>query len=243
MEKKKPKVRLYIEADLSTSTSVQLNKQQGNYLFNVMRLNHGDLVFLIDGKSGEYIAEITKRQVRYGSLNIISKSRNLDPPVDLWLLFSPIKKTRTDFTIEKATELGVKEIKPIVFNRTNSHSFRIKRMRSIMIEALEQCGGTFLPKVHEPISLESVLLKWPSERQLIFCDELLSGSYIREKLEESRNGCGAILIGPEGGFTEEERKLILSLKQSISVTMGPRVLRTETAALSAISIWQSVHVK
>ena len=92
MEKKKPKVRLYIEADLSTSTSVQLNKQQGNYLFNVMRLNQGDLVFLIDGKSGEYIAEITKRQVRYGSLNIISKSRNLDPPVDLWLLFSPIKK-------------------------------------------------------------------------------------------------------------------------------------------------------
>ena len=241
MEKKTPKVRLYIDTDLSTSAAIELSKRQYNYLFNVMRLRPGDFVFLIDGKTGEYISEITKRETRSGSLNIISKNRDLNLPLDLWLLFSPIKKNRTDFIIEKATELGIKQIIPIVCTRTNSHNFRTRRMRSIMIEALEQCGGTFLPKVQEINSLKRVLLKWPRQRQLIFCDELISGPLIKEELEKSRNRCGAILIGPEGGFTDDERLFILSVRQSISVSMGSRILRAETAALSAISIWQSVH--
>ena len=243
MEKRIPKIRLYIRADLSTSTALQLDKQQANYLFNVMRLNPGDLIFLIDGKTGEYISEITRREARGGTLKIMSKNRDLNLPSDLWLLFSPIKKTRTDFIVEKATELGVKQIKPIVCSRTNSNNFRTKRMTAIMIEALEQCGGTYLPKVHELSSLKDVLREWPSERQLVFCDELLSGCHIKDELEKNRNGCGAILIGPEGGFSEGERQLIASVRQSISVSMGSRVLRAETAALSAISIWHSVHTR
>ena len=236
------KIRLFLESEISIALDIPLTSDQAKYLFKVMRLSTGQLISVIDGKTGEYTAEITKRNDKSGSIKIVSKIRDVVVPPNLWLLFSPLKKNRTDFIIEKATELGVQKIIPVITERTNSNYFRTKRMKSIIFEALEQCGGTYLPKLEEPLKLDRLLASWPTDRQLIFCDETLAlksseSSLSRGKLEP----CAGILIGPEGGFSSQEGQLIRRVRGVNSITLGPRVLRADTAAVSAISIWQSIN--
>ena len=236
------KVRLFSQNKISIGLDITLSSDQAKYLFKVMRLNIGQDISIIDGYTGEYLAKIVEKNPRFGKLRVVKKSKNIIVPPDLWLFFAPLKKTRTEFIIEKATELGVQKIIPIVTARTILSGFKISRLQTIMIEALEQCGGTYLPTLQHPVKLADVLGSWPSERQLIFCDETLSETQRSDpSITFERQQAAGILIGPEGGFSLTESKAIREIKNVLCISLGPRILRADTAAISAISIWQSVN--
>ena len=236
------KVRLFIKEPLSINSHITLSSDQAKYLFKVMRLNVGQVITVFDGFTGEYEGKILKKFIASGKLLVERKNKEVVRPSDLWLIFSPLRKNRTEWIIEKATELGVKKIIPVITERTIGTGVRMNRLKLIMIEALEQCGGTFLPELMEPDKLINWLNLWPSERQLLFCDESLSKQSDGNTISiRHTNKATAILIGPEGGFTQSEGKMIRELKESISISLGPNILRADTAAVSAISIWQNVN--
>jgi 16S rRNA (uracil1498-N3)-methyltransferase len=158
-------------------------------------------------------------------------------PPDLWLYFSPLKKVRTDFIVEKATELGVRKIIPVRTEHTNSDRISIDRLRAHAREAAEQCGGTYVPKIVELQKLNDVLNNFPTDRKILFCDEELKQSEV--KLKNLEKGKWAILVGPEGGFSEIERNHLRGLKFTQSISLGPRILRADTAVVTAISLWQN----
>ncbi len=235
------RLRLFIKEELYIGLDIDLSVEQAKYLFKVMRLNVGQTINIIDGNTGEYRAKITIKGTRSGKLLVKEKISELIKPPNLWLLFSPLRKNRTEWVVEKATELGVRRMIPVITARTVNVNVRIQRLKMIMIEALEQCGGTFLPTLAEPISIVDCLNFWPSDRTLNFCDESLSAKTdVNNFFKRQRNKESAILIGPEGGFTETEVQLIKQKKNVVSVSLGPRILRADTAAVAAISIWQNV---
>ncbi len=231
------KIRLYVEHPLGEGQSVPLTRDQAHYLFGVMRLAVGASLALFNGKDGEWLAEVVEAGKRGGALLCASQTRPLQMPPDLWLLFAPIKKARTDFIVEKAAEMGAARIIPVQTEFTNSERIRQDRLQAHAVEAAEQCGGTFVPQVGDLQKLDRMLDDWPEGRQLMFCDEAEVGSALR--LSENKTGCPwAILIGPEGGFSERERKRLSSLPFTHVVSLGPRVLRADTAAVAAMTMWQ-----
>jgi 16S rRNA (uracil1498-N3)-methyltransferase len=230
------KVRLYVEQSLHEGQSVSLTRDQAHYLFGVMRLGVGDDLLIFDGRSGEFRAEVLEAGKRGGHLHCREQTRPLQAPPDLWLLFAPIKKARTDFIVEKAAEMGAARICPVQTEYTNADRIRRDRLQAHAIEAAEQCGGTFVPEVAELQRLDGVLADWPADRRLMFCDEALVGE--REALSGTA-GAWAILIGPEGGFSDAERARLHALPQASAVSLGPRVLRADTAAVAALALWQS----
>ena len=236
------KVRLFLKDKILLGIDITLSGDQANYLFKVMRLDIGQDISIIDGITGEYLAKIVEKNPRFAKIQVIKKIKTVIIPPDLWLFFAPLKKTRTEFVIEKATELGVRKIIPVITSRTVQTGFRISRLKTIMIEALEQCGGTYLPTLSDPIKLADILVSWPNERYLIFCDETLSQTQRSNQYTNfnSKKSAG-ILIGPEGGFSPSESKAIRQIKNVASISLGPRILRSDTAVVSAISIWQSVN--
>lgn len=201
-----------------------------------MRQMPGDVVSLFNGEAGEWRAEVVSAGRKNGELICRSQSAAQINPPDLWLLFAPIKKARTDFIVEKAAEMGAARILPIQSDFTNSERIRQDRLQAHAVEAAEQCGGTFVPPVEELQKLEAVLSHWPEERQLMFCDESLAGDQTR--LPEI-DGPWAILIGPEGGFSEAERKRLGEMGNAHSISLGPRILRADTAAVAALALWQA----
>ncbi|MEX0281386.1 MAG: 16S rRNA (uracil(1498)-N(3))-methyltransferase [Arenibacterium sp.] len=230
------KIRLYVEHSLGEGQSVPLTREQAHYLFGVMRRGVGEPVALFNGRDGEWLAEIAEAGKRGGVLGVIEQTAPLRIPPDLWLLFAPIKKARTDFIVEKATELGAARIMPVQTDFTNSERIRQDRLQAHAVEAAEQCGGTFVPEVAELQKLSALLNEWPEERALIFCDELT----VEEQIEAAPlpDSPTAILIGPEGGFSDAERKRLRQMTQTHVVSLGPRILRADTAAVSAITLWQ-----
>jgi 16S rRNA (uracil1498-N3)-methyltransferase len=162
----------------------------------------------------------------------------LQLPPDLWLLFAPIKKARTDFIVEKAAEMGVRRIVPVQTRHTNSERIRQDRLQAHAVEAAEQCGGTFVPEVADLVALDRLLAGWPADRRILWCDEVLVGA--RVALEELEAGPWAILIGPEGGFSDGEAAKLRGMPQVVPVSLGPRILRADTAAVAALALWQSV---
>jgi 16S rRNA (uracil1498-N3)-methyltransferase len=160
----------------------------------------------------------------------------LQLPPDLWLIFAPIKKARTDFIVEKAAEMGAAKIMPVQTDFTNSDRIRQDRLQAHALEAAEQCGGTFVPEVTDLAKLDRLLADWPEDRQLMFCDEAEVGA--AKTLGEAGPGPWAILIGPEGGFSEAERKRLHAMPQAHVVSLGPRILRADTAAVAAMTVWQ-----
>ena len=239
MINKLSKVRLFINENLIEDKCLSLKNVQRNYLFNVLRLNLGNYINVFDGKNGEFSAQIININKKDLKIKIIKKIKEIKIPPDLWLIFCPLKKKYTDFIIKNATELGVRKIIPILSERTNNKNFRKDKIILNMIEALEQCEGTFLPEISDIITLESFLKNYDTERQLLFCNEKRNDISIRSILEKKGEKAGSILIGPEGGFNDYEIKMIKKTKSSFSVSLGPRVLRAETAATVAIGIWQS----
>jgi len=236
MAEKRAKVRLHVAAALGRAQSVPLSRDQAHYLFSVMRLGPGDRVALFNGHDGEWQAEVVEAGKRAGILRCLHQSAPQMNPPDLWLLFAPIKKARTDFIVEKAAEMGVARILPVQTRHTNSERIRLDRLQAHAVEAAEQCGGTYVPPVLPMRPLERVLDEWPADRRLMFCDEALVGSTAR--LEAAQGGAWAVLIGPEGGFSDGERARLRAMEQAVPVSLGPRILRADTAAVAALTMWQ-----
>ena len=234
---KTAKIRLYVEHPLGEGQSVPLTQPQAHYLFGVMRLGRGDAVTLFNGRDGEWRAEVVEAGKRGGVLDCVAQSGAQKDPPDLWLLFAPIKKARTDFIVEKAAEMGAAKILPVQTEFTNSERIRQDRLQAHAVEAAEQCGGVFVPEVKDLSRLDRLLANWPADRQLMFCDEALAGG--SSVLSDSLAGQPwAILIGPEGGFSDAERARLSALDFAHPVALGPRILRADTAAVAAMTLWQ-----
>ena len=233
------KVRLYVEHPLGAGQSVPLDRDQAHYLFGVMRLGQGAVVALFNGRDGEWQAEVAESGKRGGALTCRAQSKSLQLPPDLWLMFAPIKKARTDFIVEKAAEMGAARIMPVVTDYTNSERIRQDRLQAHAVEAAEQCGGTYVPDVAELQKLSRLLDHWPADRQLMFCDEAEVGNALELAAGDHKNAPWAIVIGPEGGFSDGERKRLSAMAQSHVVSLGPRILRADTAAVAAMTLWQT----
>ena len=231
------KIRLYVDQPLGQGQSVELTREQAHYLFGVMRLSVGGSVALFNGKDGEWLAEVAEAGKRGGVLSCVEQTKPLQLPPDLWLLFAPIKKARTDFIVEKATEMGAARILPVQTEFTNSDRIRQDRLQAHAVEAAEQCGGTYVPEVADLQRLARVLDTWSEGRNLMFCDEAEAGSALRLAANE-KGQPWAILIGPEGGFSDKERARLNSLPHAHVVSLGPRILRADTAAVAALTMWQ-----
>ena len=232
------KVRLFVDHPLAQGQTVPLTKDQANYLFAVMRLPVGTVVSLINGRDGEWDAEVVEGNKRGGVLQCAAQTRALQMPPDLWLMFAPIRKERTAFIVEKATELGASRILPVQTDFTQAtNRVRQDRLQAHAVEAAEQCGGTFVPPVDGLSRLGAVLDDWPTDRHMLFCDETLVGE--AGNLAELPRGPWAILIGPEGGFSDAERARLRAHPQARAISLGPRILRADTAAVAALTLWQS----
>ena len=231
------KIRLFVDHTLGEAQSVPLNKDQAHYIFSVMRKSIGETILIFDGNNGEWEASIEEISKKSGVLFCIKQTKPQIMPPDLWLFFSPLKKVRTDFIVEKATELGVAKIIPVQTEHTNADRVKLSRLSAHAIEAAEQCGGTYIPKIEELQKINEVLENFPPDRGLLFCDEKLQASEVN--LENLKKGKWAILVGPEGGFSEIERNYLKGLRFTFSISLGPRILRADTAAVTAISLWQN----
>lgn len=227
--------RLYVTETLVKGGALTLDGPQANYLGAVLRVQEGAQVKLFDDRTGEWLAEVTDAGKRRISLRLIRQLREREPVPDLWLLFAPIKKGRIDWIAEKATELGVARLVPVLTRRTIVDRVNCNRLTAHMIEAAEQCERTALPQLDEPQTLTQLLESWPAERSLLFADEM-GGEPMTDVLAPAP---AAILIGPEGGFTLEERGAIRAMPQAKPVSLGPRILRADTAAVAAISLWMA----
>ena len=229
------KIRLFVDAELGQGQRVPLSRDQAHYLFGVMRLTTNAYVSLFNGRDGEWRAVVTQAGKRTGELLCEAQSAPLRVPPDLWLLFAPIKKARTDFIVEKAVEMGAARILPVLTEQTNAERVRRDRLQAHAVEAAEQCGGTFVPEVAEAQRLSRVLDGWDPARRIMFCDEALAG---RAATPPAAEGPWAILIGPEGGFSEVERARLSGMDCAHAVSLGPRILRADTAAVAALTLWQ-----
>ena len=238
------KVRLYVDHALGAGQPVVLSRDQAHYLSGVMRLGPGARLRVFNGVDGEWLAEIAEIGKRGGTLTAVEQTAPLRRPPDLWLLFAPIKKARTDFIVEKAAELGAARILPVQTRFTNTERIRRDRLQAHAIEAAEQCGGTYVPEVTDLQPLAKLLDTWPEDRALVFCDETLSDDPAWAGGGESGAmppAPAAILIGPEGGFSDDERARLRALPQSVAIGLGPRILRADTAAVAALTLWQAAQ--
>jgi 16S rRNA (uracil1498-N3)-methyltransferase len=228
--------RLFVRTMLAPGATVELEAAQANYLGNVLRLAEGADVKLFDGQTGEWLARIVAAGRKRMTLSVDCRTRGPETVPDIWLAFAPVKRAQTDWLVEKATELGVARLIPVTTQRTIAERVRRDRLESIAIEAAEQCGRTILPEIGELQPLAKLLERRSPDRTLYFADEAggapAAGSF--------KSGPAMILTGPEGGFTDEERDKIRAVANAIPVSLGPRILRAETAALAALATYMAV---
>lgn len=229
--------RLFIDSEITEGGEIRIDGGQAHYLVSVMRLKPGGTVRLFDDRTGEWRAEAVAIGRRDLTLRAVARLRPREAVPDLWLCAAPIKKGRIDWVAEKACELGVDRLVPVLTRRTVVDRLNGDRLRLHMIEAAEQCGRTALPMLAEPVKLAALLRDWPAERSLFFADE--TGGVAAADAMRVNRGPGAILIGPEGGFDPQERDAIRALPQAVGISLGPRILRAETAAAAAISLWMA----
>jgi 16S rRNA (uracil1498-N3)-methyltransferase len=225
--------RLFVDQVPAQNAFVALEGAPANYLVNVLRLSAGAEVKLFDDRTGEWLARIDEAGRRRVSLRIVRHLREREDVPDLWLLFAPIKRGRIDWLVEKATELGAARLVPVITQRTIVDRINVDRLRAHAIEAAEQCERTALPELVAPAKLDAVLGAWPDGRELFFADEA-GGEPFRPL-----PGPAAILIGPEGGFTDDERAAIRAVPRARPVSLGPRILRADTAAIAALALWMA----
>ena len=255
------KVRLYVAAGLTAGAQVPLAEGQAHYLLHVMRAKAGDRVGLFNGQDGEWLAEIGAASKRGVTLSCLKQVRAQTGLPDVWLVFAPVKKTPSDYLAQKATELGATKLQPVFTRRTIVTRVNEERLSANAIEAAEQSDRLSVPEIGAPLALEKLLAAWPKERKLYFCDEGGDARPLMEVLAPSAlriasaatgaspanalrasggGGPAAILTGPEGGFDPSERALLRAQPFVVPVALGPRILRADTAALSALSVWQAV---
>lgn len=239
-------LRLFVEAALVPGVDFILAPSQAHYLLHVMRLAAGDGVFLFNGRDGEWSGVVENPGKKKCSVRVESQVRAQADEPGPWLAFAPVKKARTDFIVEKATELGTSRLCPVFTRNTNSARVNIERMRANAIEASEQCQRLTVPEIAQPLALEELKNGWPKERRLFVLDESGAGQPIAEALEDLRSGSGSLsqdcgfLIGPEGGFDAGELDALGKLDFVIGLDLGLQILRAETAALAAMACWQAI---
>ena len=228
--------RLFVHQPLGEGARVELDSGQANYLGNVLRLGEGGEVLLFDGRSGEWLARIADAGKKRMTLAVERRTREPETIPDVWLAFAPVKRAQTDWLVEKATELGAARLVPVITRRTIVERVKLERLETIAIEAAEQCGRTRLPDISEPLPLAHFLKCREASRPLYFADEAggepAAGAFTP--------GPAAILTGPEGGFTNDERAAIRAAPNAVPISLGPRILRAETAALAALAAYMAV---
>ena len=244
-------IRLHIPDDLAAGADIALEREQAHYLLNVMRLKSGEGLLLFNGRDGEWRAQAAAAGKRDCRLMVEELTREQTATPDLELVIALVKRARLEIIVEKATELGVRRIRPVFTRRTNAERTNVARLQAIATEAAEQTGRLDVPEVTEPEKLERLLDGWPAERRLMFCDEAGNDPSIEWGGEQGRaspaldalRGAGegpwSVLIGPEGGFDPAERERLRALPLVTPVTLGPRILRADTAAIAALTLWQA----
>ena len=228
--------RLFVRTELAEGVNVELDPNQANYLGNVMRLRAGGEVLLFDGANGEWLARVADVGKKRMALSVERRTREQESVPDLWLAFAPVKRSQTDWLVEKATELGVARLLPVTTQRTIVERVKLERLEAIAIEAAEQCYRTTVPPIEQPMTLSAFLKSRDAGRTLYFADE--SGGEAASKA--FRAAPALILTGPEGGFTDDERAAIRSSENTVPISLGPRILRAETAALAAVTSYMAL---
>lgn len=230
--------RLFVRGPMSAGASVTLEGGQAHYLTRVMRIAEGDAVVLCDDLTGEWAARVVSAGKRDVVLESVERLREREAVPDFWLCPALLKKDRFDLVLEKATELGVRAIRPVITRRCVADKLNLDRARAIVTEAAEQCARTALPELEEPVKFDTFLATWPEERALFFADEL-GGDPAAHALA-AHSGPAALLVGPEGGFDDAERAAIRAHPAARPISLGPRILRGETAAIAATALWMGV---
>ena len=244
----KPRARLYVGADLGPGVVATADGDQSHYLCHVLRLDAGEAVILFNGRDGEWLARLMPETGAKIMLEAVKRLRPQADPPDMWLVFAALKRAQLDFLVEKATELGVAELRPVVTRHTVVRRVNVAHLRSRCVSAAQQTERLNVPLVRAPEKLKSVLEGWPSRRRLLFCDESGEGPPIAEVLADFREieslkrggGQWAVLTGPEGGFSPTELDALYKLPFATALGLGPRVLRADTAALAALACWQAI---
>ncbi|MDO8290005.1 MAG: 16S rRNA (uracil(1498)-N(3))-methyltransferase [Parvibaculum sp.] len=242
------KARLYVEADLAAGADLTLDKDQSHYLVNVIRMGIGARVLLFNGRDGEWAGEITEASRKSASVSLVAQTRPHEPLPDIWLLFAPVKKARLDFIAQKATEMGAAVIQPVLTRRTIVSRIKDERLAANVIEAAEQCGLVCVPEVREAEKLTHLLDHWTANnpaRQILFCNEAAPPGGALTNLEtiakaHPRGTPFALLVGPEGGFDPQERAALLKRTDTHALSLGPRIMRADTAAIAALAAVQLV---
>jgi 16S rRNA (uracil1498-N3)-methyltransferase len=234
------KPRLFVDAALAPGETVALERSQSNYLGNVLRLSAGETILVFNGRDGEWQASIAGRK-RPDSLSIAAQTRPQDRLPDLAYVFAPLKHTRLDYMVQKAVEMGASSLQPVLTRFTQVARVNGERMRANVIEAAEQCGILSIATVAEPVALDRYLSQRDVKRLLIFCDEAADAASPLRALQGDLTASSGIdiLIGPEGGFAEEERAILLRQPQILRLSLGPRVLRADTAGVAALALVQA----
>ena len=232
--------RLFVDAALTGGARIELERNQSNYLGNVLRLSAGETILVFNGRDGEWQAQIDGRK-RPDGLTIVARTRPQDRLPDIAYVFAPLKHARLDYMVQKAVEMGASALQPVLTRHTQVSRVNVERMRANVIEAAEQCGILSLAEVVEPIALDRFLERRESSRLLVFCDEAAD---IENPIEALRQGLSAaagidVVIGPEGGFAEEERALLLRQPRTLRLSLGPRILRADTAGVAALALVQA----
>ena len=232
--------RLFVDAPLALGETVELERNQSNYLGNVLRLAAGDTILVFNGRDGEWQASIAGRK-RPDSLAIVARTRPQDRLPDLAYVFAPLKHARLDYMVQKAVEMGVSSLQPVLTRFTQVSRVNGERMRANVVEAAEQCGILSLADVAEPVALDRYLSRRGAQRLLVFCDEAADVANPVQALQGGLTGANGIdvLIGPEGGFAEEERALLLRQPLILRLSLGPRILRADTAGVAALALVQA----
>jgi 16S rRNA (uracil1498-N3)-methyltransferase len=241
------RVRLFVNEALKKDASIAVRGMQCHYLVHVMRIRAGDRIALFNGEDGEWQASVKQARKNGCVLDIGDELRPQEAEIGPWLAFAPLKKTRTQFVIEKATELGVSRLLPVFTDHTSTERVNLQRLRAYAVEAAEQCDRLTVPKVMEPSDLNDLAADWPDDRRLLVMDCRGGGTPLLDVLSaigvlvaERRQQPPGLLVGPEGGFTAAELDDLAALPFATTVALGSRILRAETAALSALACWQAV---
>lgn len=232
--------RLYVTASLAADAAVALTREQSNYVVNVLRLDDGALIHVFNGRDGEWRASLARKSKRDAVLRVQSQTRPQAGGPDLHYLFAPLKRTRLDYVVQKATELGVACLRPVMTQHTVVERVNLDRMRANVIEAAEQCGIVRIPIVAEPQPLQRLLDQWDADRRLIVCDEAAPIADPVKALHTIAPGPLAVLIGPEGGFSSDERARLVSMSYTLRLALGPRIMRADTAAVAALALVNAV---
>lgn len=230
--------RLYLDVSLSAGSLVPLGREQAHYLMNVLRLADGAEVLVFNGRDGEHAAILRPEGRKSANLEIGAQTRAQPVPSRLDFLFAPLKVGRLDYLVQKATEMGVRRITPVFTDHTQLHKVNDARLAANILEAAEQCGNLAIPELGEAVKLEAMLSGWDPARRIIFCNESQAGNNPARILGDIEEKDLALLVGPEGGFSERERDMLTALPFVTPIPLGPRILRADTAAVAALTAVQ-----